>query len=122
MPTTPASFPDLKMIADIIAVRPLFGLTDSETKMETICLVANRMDAVTFVTEAPEQVYNQTALFVYLRETVCENADRTVEINRRVLPANLRFRRYDLPKYDTSTAPFPLIVRMFKAEATDTML
>ena len=47
------------------------------------------MDRVTFVTEAARQVYTQTAKFVYLGATVCENADLTVEINRRVLLANL---------------------------------
>ena len=51
------------------------------------------MDRVTFVAEAAGQVYKQTAKFVYLGATVCENADLTVEINRRVLLANLRLRR-----------------------------
>ena len=44
-------------------------------------------------TEAAGQVDKQTAKFVYLWATVCENADLTVEMNRHVLLANLRLRR-----------------------------
>ena len=84
--------------------------------------MTKRMDRVTFVTEAAGQVYKQTAKFVYLAATVCENADLTVEINRRVLLANLCFRRYGLPLYDQPTAPLRLKVRMLKAEVMETML
>ena len=84
--------------------------------------MTKRMDRVTFVTEAAGQVYKQTAKFVYLAATVCENADLTVEINRRVLLVNLCFRRYGLPLYDQPTAPLRLKVRMLKAEVMETML
>lgn len=40
-------------------------------------------------------MYKQTANVVYLGATVCENADLTVEINRRVLLASQYFRRID---------------------------
>ena len=53
---------------------------------------------------------------------MCENADLTVEINRRVLLANLRFRRYGVPLYDQPTAPLRLKVRMFISEVMETML
>ena len=61
-----------------------------------MCLMTKIMDRVTLVTEAAGQVYKQTAKFVYLGATVCENADLTVEINRRPILANLRLRRYAL--------------------------
>ena len=109
-------------MADIVAVRSSFGLTVSEAKTETTCPMTKRMDRVTFVTEAAGQVYKQTAMFVYLGATVCENADLSIEINRRVLLANLRFRRYGLPLYDQPTAPLRLKVRMLKAEVMETML
>ena len=41
-----------KMMADILAVCASFGLTVSEAKTETMCLMTKRMDRVTFVTEA----------------------------------------------------------------------
>jgi len=109
-------------MADIVAVCASFGLTVSEAKTETMCQMAKRMDRVTFFAEAAGQVYKQTAKFVYLAATVCENADLTVEINRRVLLANLRFRRYGVPLYDQPTAPLRLKVRMLKAEVMETML
>ena len=103
-----------KMMADIVAVCASFGLTVSEAKTETMCLMTKRTNRVTFVTEAAGQVYKQTAKFVYLATTVCENADLTVEINRRVLLVNLCFRRYGLPLYDQPTAPLRLKVRCSK--------
>ena len=54
--------------------------------------------------------------------TVRESTDHTAEINRHVLPANLRFRRYSLPLYLQPTAPLWLKVRKFKAEEMDTTL
>ena len=80
------------------------------------------MDSVTFVTEAADQVYKQTAKCVYLVATAFENADLTVEINGRVLLANLRLRRYGRSLYDQSTARLPLKVRMLEAEAMETTL
>ena len=77
------------------------------------------MDTATFVTEAAGQVYKQTAKFVYIRATVCENADHAVEINRRLLVANLRLRPYGLSLYNQSTTPLPLEVLMFKAKVME---
>ena len=50
-----------KMMVDIVAVCASFGLTVSEAKTETMCLMTKRMDRVAFVTEAAGQVYEQTA-------------------------------------------------------------
>ena len=102
------------MMADIVAMCASFGLTVSEAKTETMCQMAKRMDRVTFFAEAAGQVYKQTAKSVYLGVTACENADLTVGINRRVVMANLRFRRYGLPLYDQPTAPLRLKVRCSK--------
>ena len=79
-------------------------------------LMTKGMDTATFVTEAAGQVYKQTAKFVYIRATVCENADHAVEINRRLLLANVRLRQYGLSLYDQSTAPLRLELRILKAE------
>ena len=84
-------------MADIIPVCGSSGLTVSEAKTETMCLMTTRMDRVTFVAEAAGEMYKQTTKFVYLGETVCKNANFPAEINRRVLLVKLRFRRYSLP-------------------------
>ena len=49
-----------KMMTVIVAVCALFGLTVSEDKTETMCLITKGMDRVTFVTGAAGQVYKQT--------------------------------------------------------------
>ena len=78
-----------------------------------------------FALEAVGQVYKQTAKFVYLGSTVCENADIRVELNRCVLRANPRLRRHGLPLATVRllhrTALW-LKVRMLNTEATETML
>ena len=51
-----------------------------------------------------------------------ENADLTVEINRRVPLANLRLTRYGLPLYNQATSPLRLKVWMLKAEVMKTSL
>ena len=110
-----------KMMTDIVSVCASFGLTVSEARTESMCLMTKGMDRVTFVPEAVSLVYKQTAKFVYLGATMCENADLTVEINRRVLLANLCLRRYGLSLHDQSTAPLRLKVRKLKAEVMETM-
>ena len=75
--------------------------------------------------QTASEVYKQTSVpiqFVYPGATVCKNADLTAEISRRVLLANLRFRRYSLPLYDQPTPSLRLKVRMLKAEVMETML
>ena len=60
--------------------------------------------------------------FVYIGATVCENADLTSEINRRVLLANLRFRQRRLPLYNQATASLRREVRTLKPEVTEAIL
>ena len=68
------------------------------------------------------EVYEQTTKVVYLGATVCENADPIAEIDRRVLLAKLRFRRYSIPLNDQPIAPLRLKVGMLKYQAMETML
>ena len=60
------------MMADIVAMCASFGLTVSEAKTETMCLMTKRTNRVTFVTEAAGQVYKQTAKFVHWGNCVRE--------------------------------------------------
>lgn len=84
--------------------------------------MTKRMDRVTFVTEAAAQVYKQATTFVYLKATVCENADDSAKSNRRVLMDDLRFRPNSLPLYEKPTRPLRLKLRMIKAEVIATKL
>ena len=50
----------------------------------------------TFSVEAAGQVYNQTNEFVYLVGNVNQNADLSIEVDRRVRNAWCSFRKYTL--------------------------
>ena len=94
-----------KMMAVIVAACASFGWTVSETRTETMCLMTKGMDVVTFATGAAGQGYNQTAKLAYLGAAVCEKADLTVEINWRVLLANVRLRHGMACHCRTSSPP-----------------
>ena len=85
-----------KLMAYIVAVCASFGSTVSEAKTETMCLMTKRMDGSLSILRQPARCTYKPPGCV-LGATVCENADLTGEINRRVLLASLRFRRYGLP-------------------------
>ena len=110
------------VITVIVAVYASLGLTVSNAKTKTMCLITKGTDRVTFVTEAAGQVYKQSAKFVYLGPTVCENADLAVETNPRVLLNHLRLRQCGLPLLDSSSAPLRLNARVLKAEVMENML
>ena len=98
----------------IVVVCAAFGLTVSEAKTEIMCLRAKGMPepTATFSVEAAGQVYNQTNEFVYLGGNVNQNADLSIEVDRRVRNA----------WYDRSSAPLELKIRMLRAEVLETML
>ena len=75
-----------KMMWVIVVVCAVFGLTVSETKTEIMCLRAKGMpeSTATFSVEAADQVYNQTNEFVYFGGNVNQNADLSIEVNRRI--------------------------------------
>ena len=88
-----------KMVGMIVVMCAAFGLTVSEAKTKIMCLRAKRMpeSTVTFSVEAAGQVYNQTNEFVYyLGGNVNHNADRSIEVNRRIRNAWCSFREYNL--------------------------
>ena len=75
-----------KIMGVIMVVCAVFGLTVSEAKTEIMCLRAKGMpeSTATFSIEAVGQVYNQTNEFVYLGGNVNQNADLSIEVDRRV--------------------------------------
>ena len=74
------------------------------------------------IVEAAGQVYNQTDEFVYLGGNVDQNADLSIEVDRRVRNAWCSFRKYTLKLYDRPSAPLELKIRMLRAEVLETML
>ena len=75
-----------KMMGVIVVVCAAFDLTVSEANTEIMCLRAKGVpeSTATFSLEAAGQVYNQTNEFVYLGENVNQNADLSIEVDRRV--------------------------------------
>ena len=75
-----------KMMGGIVVMCAAFGLTVSEAKTAIMCLRAKGMpeSTATFSLEFTGQVYNQTNEFVYLGENVNQNADLSIEVDRRV--------------------------------------
>ena len=114
-----------KMIGVMVVVCAAFGLTVSEAKTEVIiCLRAKGMpeSTATFSVEVAGQVYNQTNKLVYLGKNVDQNADLSIEVDRRVRSAWCHFRKYTLELYDQPSAPLELKIRMLRAEVRETML
>ena len=75
-----------EMMGVIVVVCAAFGLTVSEAKAEIMCLRAKGMpeSTATFSVEAAGQAYNQTNEFVRLGGKVNQNAELSIEVDRRV--------------------------------------
>ena len=114
----------MKMMGVIVVVCVAFGLTVSEAKTEIMCLLAKGMpeSTATFSVEAVGLVYNQTNEFVYLGGNVNQNADLSIEVDRRVRNAWYSFRKYTLELYDRPSAPLELKIQMLRAEVLETTL
>ena len=102
------------MMGVIVVVCAAFGLTVSEAKTEIMCLRAKGMpeSTATFSVEVAGGMYNQTNEFVYLGGNVIQNADLSIEVDRRVRNAWYSFRKYTLELYDRPNAPLELKIRM----------
>ena len=89
-----------------------------------MCLRAKGMpeSTATFSVEAAGQVYNQTDEFVYLGGNVNDNADLSIEVDRRISNSWCSFRKYTLELYDRLSAPLELKIRMIRAKVLETML
>ena len=112
-----------KMMGVIVVVCAAFGPTVSEAKTEVMCLRAKGMESTaTFSVEAAGQVYNQTNEFLCLGGNVSQNADRSIEADRRVRNAWCSFRKYTLERYDRPSASLELKIRMLRAEVLETMM
>ena len=113
-----------KTMEVIVVVGAAFGLIVSEARTKIMCLRAKGVpeSTATFSVEAVDQVYDQTNEFVYLGGNVNQNADLSIEVDRRVRNAWCSFRKYTLELYDRPSAPLELKIRMLRAEVLETML
>ena len=75
----------------------------------------------TFSVEAACQAYNQTNEFLYLGENVNQNADLSIEVDRRVRNAWCSFRKNTLELYDRPSAPLEVKTRMLRTEVLETI-
>ena len=100
----------------IVVVCAAFRLTVPEAKTEIMCLRAKGMpeSTATFSVEAAGQVHNQTNEFVCLGGNINQNADLSIEVDRRVRNAWCSFRKYTLELYDRPSAPLELKIRILK--------
>ena len=113
-----------KIMGVIVVVCAAFGLTVSEAKTEIVCLRAKRMPESTsiFSVEAAGQVYNQAKEYVYLGGNVNDNADLSIEVDRRIRNTWCSSRMYTFELYDQPSASLELKIRMPRAEVLETML
>ena len=112
-----------KMMGVIVVVCVAFGLAVSEANSEIMRLRTKGVPESTaiFSVEAAGQVYNQTNKFVYLGGNVNHNADRSIDIDRRIRNAWCSFRKYILELYDRTSASLEFKIRMLRAEVLETL-
>ena len=65
-------------------------------------------------------MYNQTNEFVYFGGNVNDNANLSIEVDRRIRNAWCSFRKYTLELYDRQSAPLELKIQMLRAEVLET--
>ena len=112
-----------KVMGVIMVVCAASGLTISEAKTEIMCLrTKGRPESTaTFSVKAAGQVYGQTNELEYLGGNL-NNADLSIEVNRRIRNAWCSFWKYTLELYDQPSAPLELKIRMLRAKVLETML
>lgn len=113
-----------KMMTVIVTVFEAAGLTVSEKKTETMILRTRDQTPPPppLVIEAAGQRYRQTTQFLYLGGIIHEDADLSLEIERRIRLMWACFKRFGPELYDMKTARLSLKVRMLKAEVIETLL
>ena len=109
-----------KMMEVVFVVCAAFSLTVSKAKTEVMCLRGKGTPESTVIFSV--EVYNQTNEFVHLGGNVDHNADRSIEVHRRIRNVLCRFHKYSLEQYDRPSAPLELKIRMLKAEVLETTL
>ena len=99
-----------KMMSVIVVVYLAFTLTVSDAETEIMCKRTTGMPEAPaiFSEETAGQVYNKTNEFVCLGGNVNQNADRSIDVERRIPNAWYDFWKYTLELYDQTSAPLEL--------------
>ena len=112
-----------RMMAVFVEVFGPFGLTISESKAETMCMLIPRAPVTKIIFNAAGQQYRQTTSFTYLGGTVTETLNLSDEIDRRIRAGWMGFKRYKRELYDRPKASlFPLKARMVRSEVVEALL
>ena len=112
-----------RMMAVFVEAFGTFGLTISESKTETMCMPIPRAPATKIVFNATGQQYRQKTSFTYLGGTVNETPNLSDEIDRRIRPGWMGFKRYKRELYDRPKASLlPLKTRMVRSEVVEALL
>ena len=101
-----------------------FGLTLSESKMETMRMPIPRAPSTQIVFNATGQQYRQKTSFTYLGGTVTETPNLSDAIDRRIRAGKMMsFRRYTRELYDRPKASLlPPKARMVRSEVVEALL
>ena len=110
------------VVTVIVAVSEAAGLTVPEKKTDAMRTPDQTTLAPPLVIEAAGQRYKKTAQFLYLGGIIHENADVSLEIDRRIRIMQAGLKWFGPELYDRTTAPLSLKVRMQKAEVIETLL
>ena len=106
------------MMAVFVEVFSIFGLTISESKMETICMPIPHTPATQLVFNATGKQYRQITFFTYLGGAVTETPNLSDKIDRRIRVGWMSFKRYTQEPYDRPKASLlHLKAGMVKSEA-----
>ena len=98
----------VKMIEVIAEVCRAFALTVSANETETMCMPPPRTPRTMVQVEAAGQTYKQVQSFTYLRGTVTEIQDMSVEIARWTRTCWIRIRRCPQELYNQSKVALSL--------------
>ena len=95
-----------KMMTVIVTAFEAAGLAISDTKTGTTLLRTTDHPTLAppLVIEAARQTYTQTAHFLYLGRIIHENADLSLEIDRRIRFMRACLKRFGPELYDRTTA------------------
>ena len=112
-----------RMMAVFVEVFGTFGLTITESRTETMCMLIPRAPATKTVFNATWQQYRQTTPFTYLGGTVTETPNLSEVIELRTSAGWMGFKRYTRELHDRPKASLlPLKARMVRSEVVDALL
>ena len=112
-----------RMMAVFVEGFGTFGLTISESKVETMYMPIPLAPTAKIVFNATGQQYRQTTSFTSLGGTVTETPNLSDEIDRRIRAGWMSFKRYKRELYDRPKAILlPLKARMVRSEVVEAIL